>query len=120
MEKTIAFERARKIALANIDRIPALQNNAKFAVAALKRYLDDGTVLKTRRNWDPKCPSVYNLLRARVSAFVKGCDVRCIDELLELFPRTIDNRIPGWVYNGVVAYMDDDTGEWMLEPRRVA
>ena len=120
MEKVISFERVRKIVLENIDRLPALQANAEFAVAVVKKYLDDGTILATRQSFDPKCPSAYNLLKARIVEFVSNVDVRCIGELLELCPPWVDNRLPGWLYKQVNAYMDCDTGEWMLEPRRAA
>ena len=116
MEKVISFERVRKIVLENIDRLPALQANAEFAVAVVKKYLDDGTILATRQSFDQKCPSAYNLLKARIVEFVNGVDVRCVGELLELCPQWVDNRLPGWLYKQVDAYMDPDTGEWMLEP----
>ena len=120
MERKIAFERVKKIVLENIDRLPALQCNPKLAVAVVKRYLDDGTILATRQSWDPKRPSSYNLLKARIAEFVNRVDVRCIGELLELCPQCVDNRLPGWLYKQVDAYMDCDTGEWMLEPRAAA
>ena len=82
-------------------------------------YLDDGTILGDRfRRGTNHCIKV--VLRDAVHAFVDGCDVRCVPDLVSLLPRGADDRIPGWVYDGVSAYMDPDTGEWMLKPGRAA
>jgi len=47
---------------------------------------------------------------------IQQADVRCIGDLLELVPRGRDNRLPGWLYDGVTAEMDED-GEWVLVPK---
>ena len=120
MEKVISLERVKKIVRENIDRLPALQENAKFAVAVVKKYLDDGTIIATRQSFDPKCPSAYNLLKVRIVEFVNKLDVRCLDELLELCPQGVDDRLPRWLYGPTVSYMDNDTNEWLIEPGKAA
>ena len=43
---------------------------------------------------------------------IRQVDVRCVGDLLELVPRGRDNRLPGWLYDGVTAEMDEDW-EWV-------
>lgn len=120
MERKIAFERVKKIALENVgpisDKLGAgggslWSSAANMLVTAMKTYVD-GKPIRARR--------VALMIQDKVREFIRGLDVRCIGELLELCPQYVDNRLPGWLYGQVDAYMDYDTGEWMLEPRAAA
>ena len=116
MERKIAFERVKRVMLENVHRIVRSRvRPSDCTVLMIKLYLADGsTVMRTDR--DIMRRAIPDAMRA----FIDGCDVRRADELIGLLPRGADNRIPGWVYDGVSAYMDPDTGEWMLEPRGAA
>lgn len=120
-DKSMPLERLKRIVRENIDSCRPLRDFARMTVVAVKRHLDDGTVMSTRERFTgiQAPPSVQGLMRQWLVRFVEGVDVRCLDELLELCPKGRDNRIPAWVYGPVDAYLDDDSA-WVLVPRRVA
>lgn len=114
MNKTILFERVKKIALENIqtisDRLGAGEGSlwssaACTLIAAMKTYVD-GKPIRARR--------VALMIQGKVREFIRGLDVRCVGELLELIPKGLDNRLPGWLYGPVEAYLGEDG--WELVP----
>lgn len=114
MNKTILFERVKKIALENLGLIR--QRNFKeheATLAAVKHYLETGEILRTRAN-AAGCPSVMGKLTETLEGFIRGLDVRCVGELLELIPKGLDNRLPGWLYGPVEAWLGEDG--WELVP----
>jgi hypothetical protein len=118
MDKKIPFERVKKIALENISAIhQRLCSAHKATVVVVKHYLETGEALRTRANADGEragCPSVSGRLTETIKEFIQGLDVRCVGELLELIPKGLDNRLPGWLYGPVVAQLGEDG--WELVP----
>lgn len=118
MNKTILFERVKKIALENLGFIRQhICEEHKAAVVAVKHYLETGEALRTRANAagaPAGCPSVTGKLTETLEGFIRGLDVRCIGELIELIPKGLDNRLPGWLYGPVVACLGEDG--WELAP----
>ena len=113
MDKMIQFERIKKIALENVGLIRQhVCEPHKAAVAAVKHYLETGEVLRTRAYG---CPNVVEKLTKTLEEFIRGLDVRCVGELMELIPKGLDNRLPGWLYGPVDAYLEDEG--WVLVPR---
>lgn len=113
--KSISFNRLKQLTRENIESIlkrrVRMEGCIRLAVAV---YLDNGSVLHPRRD------VMERLLPAMFRKFIDGCDVRCVGELLSLVPHGMDRRIPAWVYGRTEAYMDDETGEWMLAPGEAA
>lgn len=116
MDKTIPFERVKRVLIENVHGIVRSRvNPADCTTLMVKTYLaDGGVVLRT------DCDLMRRVIPDALRSFIAGCDVRRADELIGLLPKGSDNRIPGWAYNGVSAYMDNDTGEWVLAPRGAA
>lgn len=115
MDKMIQFERVKKIALENVgpisDKLGAggeslWSSAANTLVAAMKTYVD-GKPIRARR--------VALMIQDKVREFIRGLDVRCVGELMELIPKGLDDRLPGWLWGPVDAYLED--GGWVLAPR---
>ena len=107
------FERVKKIALENTGRIrERICRPHKATVAAVGHYLKTGEALRTQAHG---CPNVMSRLTEDIEAFIRGLDVRCVGELLELIPKGLDNRLPGWLYGPVDACLEDEG--WVLVPR---
>ena len=110
--KTISFECVKKVALENIERIREhICKPHKATVVAVKHYLETGEAMRTKAYG---CPNVFSRLTETLEGFIRGLDVRCIGELLELIPRGLDNRLPGWLYGPVEAQLGEDG--WELVP----
>ena len=113
--KTIPFERVKKVALENVGRIREhICKPHKATLAAVKHYLETGEALRTTAGGWGDNPSVLAKLTEALERFIRGLDVRCIGELLELIPKGLDNRLPGWLYGPVEAWLGDDG--WELIP----
>lgn len=113
MDRTIRFERVKKIALENVGFIQHHVCKAhKAAVVALKHYLETGEALRTQAYG---CPNIMAEFTETLEAFIRGLDVRCVGELMELIPKGLDSRLPGWLYGPVDAYLEDEG--WVLVPR---
>ena len=113
MDRTIPFERVKKIALQNVGIIRQhICRIHKATLVAVKHYLQTGEVLSTQAYGSP---SVMAKLTETLEGFIRGLDVRCVGELLELIPKGLDNRLPGWLYGPVDAYLEDEG--WVLAPR---
>lgn len=117
MDKMIQFERVKEIALENVgaisDKLGIGVNSvslwpsaARTLVAAMKTYVD-GKPIRARR--------VALMVQDEVREFIRGLDVRCVGELMELIPKGLDSRLPGWLYGPVDAYLEDEG--WVLAPR---
>lgn len=113
----ITFDRVKKIALQNDWRIREhICKAPQASLVMVQHYLETGEAMRTRKM---DCPNVFSKLTGMLDEFIRELDVRRIGELLELIPKGLDNRLPGWLYDGVTAEMDED-GEWVLYPRRAA
>lgn len=116
MDKTIPFEHVKKIALLNVEAISnrlgtsdeasLWTSAARTLIAAVKTYVD-GKPIRARR--------VALMIQDKVREFIRGLDVRCVGELMELIPKGLDSRLPGWLYGPVDAYLEDEG--WVLAPR---
>lgn len=116
MDKMIQFERVKKIALENVgaisDRLGAGDGDQMWApaartlVAAMKTYTA-GKPVRARR--------IALMIQDKVREFIRGLDVRCVGELMELIPKGLDSRLPGWLWGPVDAYLGDEG--WVLVPR---
>ena len=115
MDKMIQFERVKKIALENVqaisDRLGAGDGSpwtsmAHMLVAAMKTYVDGKPIRASR---------VALMIQDKVREFIRGLDVRCVGELMELIPKGLDSRLPRWLYGPVDAYLEDEG--WILVPR---
>lgn len=115
MDKAIPFERVRKIALENIWSIrQRICDMDKATLVAVKHYLATGEALRTQTRG---CPNVLDKLTKTLEAFIRGLDVRCVGELLELIPKGLDHRLPGWLYGPVEAVLDENG--WEIVPAAV-
>ena len=115
MDKTIPFERVKKIALENVQVISnrfvadggsLWSSAALMLVAAMKTYVDGKPIRACR---------VALMIQDKVREFIRGLDVRCVGELMELIPKGLDDGLPGWLYGPVDAYLED--GGWVLASR---
>lgn len=114
--KMMAFDKVKKIALENVgpisDKLGAgggsslWSSAANTLVAAMKTYVD-GKPIRARR--------VALMIQDKVREFIRGLDVRCVGELMELIPKGLDNSLPGWLYGPVDAWLEDEG--WVLVPR---
>lgn len=112
MNKSIPFERVKKVALENICAIQQrLCGMHKATVVVVKHYLETGEALRTQARG---CPNAMTKLTKTIKEFIRGLDVRCVEELLELIPKGLDNRLPRWLYGPVVAQLGEDG--WELVP----
>lgn len=115
MDKTIPFELVRKIALENIGSIrQRICDMDKATLAAVKHYLATGEALRTQARGRP---NVLDKLTKTLEAFIRRLDVRCVGELLELIPKGLDSRIPGWLYGPVEAVLGENG--WEIVPAAV-
>ena len=116
MDKMIQFERVKEIALENVgpisdhlgagERLSLWSSAANTLVAAMKTYVD-GKPIRARR--------VALMIQDKVREFIRGLDVRCVGELMELIPKGLDDRLPRWLWEPVDAYLEDEG--WVLAPR---
>lgn len=112
MNKTILFERVKKIALENIGIIlQRLCWEQHIRLVVVKHYLETGESLRTQARG---CPNAMTKLTETLEGFIRGLDVRCVGELLELIPKGLDKRLPGWLYGPVEAQLGEDG--WELVP----
>lgn len=112
MNKTITFERVKKIALENLGFIRQhICKEHKATLVAVKHYLQTGEALRTQARG---CPNAMTKVADTLEGFIRGLDVRCVGELLELIPNGMDNRLPGWLYGSVEAQLGEDG--WELVP----
>ena len=112
MDRTISFERLKKIALENVGSIrQCICGMDKATLASVKCYLATGETLRTQARG---CPNVLDRLTQALEAFIRGIDVRCVGELLELIPKGLDSRLPGWLYGPVEANLGEDG--WEIAP----
>ena len=113
MDRTMPFERVKKIALQNVGIIRQhICRMHKATLVAVKHYLQTDEALRTQAYG---CPNVTSKLTEALEGFIRGLDVRCVGELLELIPKGLDDRLPGWLYGPVDAYLEDEG--WVLAPR---
>jgi len=116
MDRTIPFERVKKIALENAEFIRQhVCKPHKAAVVVVKHYLETGEALRTCAGGWGDNPNVMAKLTKAIETFIRGLDVRCVGELMELIPKGLDDRLPRWLYGPVDAYLED--GGWVLAPR---
>jgi hypothetical protein len=112
MDKVISFERVKKIALENIGLIQHhICKAPQASLAAVQHYLETGEALRTRKM---DCPNVISKLTGMLDEFIRGLDVRCVGELLEMIPKGLDNRLPRWLYGPVEAQLGEEG--WELVP----
>ena len=112
MYKSIQFEHVKKIALSNIELIAQhVCKDNKATLVAIKHYLETGEALRTQAIG---CHNVKNKFTEMLEAFIRGLDVRCIDELIELIPEGMDDRLPRWLYGPVEARLGE-VG-WEISP----
>lgn len=107
----IKFERVKKIVAEHAPTIvegPGWSGLAKLEVVKTLGYIAGAPAMRHRQ----AARTITDELRKAI----QQVDVRCVGDLLELVPRGRDNRLPGWLYGGVTAEMDED-GEWVLVPR---
>lgn len=110
----IKFERVKKIVAEhapNIVQGHGWEGWAKLAVITALAYIAGAPAMSPRQ--------AVQVITDELRTVIRQVDVRCVGDLLELVPRGYDNRLPGWLYDGVTAEMDED-GEWVLCPRRAA
>ena len=114
--RSIKFDRVKDIAMGNIEAIlnNIVRNNYKddsiisYTIGFIGsiKALCDGKFIRAGK--------VSILLRDKVKEFIRGLDIRCIGELLEVLPSRIDERLPAWLYKGAVPCLDEDG--WVLVP----
>lgn len=110
----IKFERVKKIVAEHAPNIVAgygWDGWAKLAVVVALAYIAGAPAMNPRQ--------AVQTITDELRKAIQQVDVRCVGDLLELIPRGRDNRLPGWLYDGVTAEMDEDW-EWVLYPRRAA
>ena len=112
----ISFERVKTIALENVEAI--CRNITEHAygtrsshlaglLAAAKSYIEDKPIRAKQACW---------LFSEKVREFIRGLDIRCIGELLDILPSGTDSRLPAWIYKGAVPFMGEDG--WALVPSK--
>lgn len=108
--KSIAFDRVKRVVLENVPHIANVIDGPKALLTAVQMTFGEGK------------PTSHRALMARAlekaKELISRMDVRCLDELLEWCPRGLDNRLPGWLYEGVDASLEDEG--WVLCPGRAA
>lgn len=111
--KVISFNRVKDILVSNTPAISGrLCGESQWSLAAhaligaMKSYVDGKPVRAGR---------VASIMEDKIREFIRNADVRCLDDLLQLLPKRYDDRLPGWLYGPVEAYLEDDG--WMLAPR---
>lgn len=110
----ISFERVKTIALENVEAICnniARDHGTRHScivglLAAMRSYID-GKPIRAKR--------MYGLLLEKTREFIRGLDIRCIGDLLDVLPRGTDHRLPAWLYKGAIPCMYEDG--WVLVPR---
>jgi len=110
----IKFERVKKIVAEHAPKIvegPLWVGGVKLEVVKTLGYIAGAPAM---RYWQAARVITDELRKA-----IQQVDVRCVGDLLELVPRGRDDRLPGWLYDGATAEMDED-GDWVLYPRRAA
>ena len=110
----IAFDRVKKIVTdhaTNIVEGHGWNGWAKLEVVKTLGYIAGAPAMRHRQ--------AAQTITAELCKAIQQVDVRCVGDLLELVPRGRDDRLPGWLYDGVTAEMDEDW-EWVLYPRRAA
>ena len=113
--RSIKFDRVKDIAMKNIE---AILNNI-----VRNHYRDDsissytiGFIGSIKALCDGKlirAGKASILLRDKVKEFIRGLDIRCIGELLEVLPSYVGG-LPAWLYKGAVPCLDEDG--WVLVP----
>lgn len=115
VERKIGFERVKKIVSENIA-LGCLTNemewNGTGMMLAVKRCLDGGGTAVPL----PDTLATLRKVRDEVVKYVKSSDVRCANDIITLVPKGLDRRLPNWMYDGVMAELDDEEG-WVLYPK---
>lgn len=111
----ISFERVKAIALENVEAICRNITERDYGtrssylvtglIAAAKSYIEGKPIRATQACW---------LFYEKVREFIRGLDIRCIGELLDILPSRTDSRLPAWLYKGAVPCMYEDG--WVLVP----
>lgn len=116
--RSITFERVKEIALQNVSRIRLHIEKVLYGtvsseevgmvgfLGSIKAYIGDGNIIRAR--------SATKAFEDKIVEFIRGLDIRCIGELLEVLPPWIDKRLPAWLYKGAVPCFDEDG--WVLVP----
>lgn len=116
--RSITFERVKEIALQNVSRIRLHIEKVLYGtvgnegvgmvgfLGSIKAYLGDGNIIRAR--------SATKEFEDKIVEFIRGLDIRCIGELLEVLPSRMDERLPAWLYKGAVPCLDEDG--WVLVP----
>lgn len=111
--KTISFDRIKDILVSNVPAISqrifgdsAFPLAAHSLIGALRSYMDGKPVRATR---------VAAMVEDKIREFIRGADVRCLGDLLELLPKGYDNRLPGWLYGPVEAWLGEEG--WAIMPK---
>lgn len=111
--KVISFGRVKDILVSNVPAILGrFGGESQWSTAALalrgaaKSYVDGKPIRACR---------VASMMADKIREFIRNADVRCLGDLLQLLPKRYDDRLPGWLYGPVDAYLGDDG--WVLAPR---
>lgn len=116
--RSITFERVKEIALQNVSRIRIHIEKVQYGtlsggevgmigfLGSIKAFLGDGNIIRAR--------SATKKFEDKIVEFIRGLDIRCIGELLEILPPGTDQRLPAWLYKGAVPCLDEDG--WVLVP----
>lgn len=104
MNKTMSFDRVKRIVLDNLKR--KQPDFATCMIGAIRAYVGDGLAMTAK--------DVRNTIMERTRSLVKSADVRCLDWLLKFCPKGLDNRLPGWLYGPVEIQFGEDG--WELAP----
>lgn len=99
MNKTISFDRVKRIVLDNLRQ----PDEATCMIGAIRAYIGDGVRMTAK--------DVRNVIMARTRSLVEGADIRCLGWVLEFCPKGRDNRLPGWLYGPVEARLGEDGWE---------
>lgn len=116
-ERKIRFERVKEIVSENIARGCLTHEagwNGTGTMLAVKICLDglhsDGVVRR------PDSRAALRKVRDEAIRYVRSSDVRCANDIIALVPKGVDNRLQNWMYDGMVAELDDEEG-WVLYPK---
>lgn len=120
--RSIAFERIKNIALENVhlirrnlirliwdvpdDGITRAYIDYTAGIVGSIKALKDGKIIRAA--------GVLRMLDCKIRDFIRGLDIRCLGELLELIPKGCDSRLPAWLYKGAIPCMYEDG--WVLVP----
>ena len=90
--------------------VPAIIRRAKVDGTIVLLRLNDYLLKCTYRNLD----EFSTVLRDSMTAFVDRVDARQYQVLLEMCPKGMDPRIPGWAYGPDVRVGYGEDGDWVI------